>query len=248
MSEVARPNIGIDARPLLCRLEIDGASAALCGALLASRLVALACFPVFDDAFITFRYARNLASGHGYLYNAGDWVLGTTAPLFGLIASLIVALGGAPELVLPPVNIVLDLGIALLARDLMFRDDRRGFACFIACFALSPMLARVTVGAMEVDLFVLCGLGAFALYRRQRVFFAVALGAAAYFLRPEAVLIVAVLCLGEMFLARRPFRAIGMGALALGVVTPRWRRCSSSTGISCRNRCWPKARMSRPRR
>src|SRR6185312_7429760 len=144
----------------------------------------------------------------------------STTPLFGLIASLIAALGGAPELVLPPVNIVLDLGIALLARALMFQGDRRGFACFIACFALSPMLARVTIGAMEVDLFVLCGLGAFALYQRQRVFLAVALGATAYFLRPEAVLIVAVLCLAEMFIARQPLRAMAMGTLALAVVTP----------------------------
>ena len=147
-------------------------------------------------------------------------MLGTTAPLFGLIASAIIALGGAPELVIPPLNIAVDHGIALLARAMLFRDDRRGFAAFIACFALSPMLARVTIGAMEVDLFVLCGLGAFALYQRQRAFLAVALGAAAYFLRPEAVLIVAVLCLAEMFLARQPLRAVAMGALALAVVTP----------------------------
>lgn len=220
MNDAARPAVGLDARPLSRRLALDWPTVALCASLVASRLVALACFPVFDDAFITFRYARNLAAGHGYLYNAGDWVLGTTAPLFGLIAALIAALGGAPELVLPPVNIALDLGIALLARELMFCDDRRGFACFIACFALSPMLARVSVGAMEVDLFVLCGLAAFALYQRRCAFLAVSLGAAAYFLRPEAVLIVAVLCLGEMIVARRPWRAIAMGALALAVVAP----------------------------
>lgn len=220
MSDAARPQIDLDARPLPLRLDLDWATVALGASLVASRVVALACFPVFDDAFITFRYARNLAAGHGYLYNGGDWVLGTTAPLFGLIASLIAALGGAPELIIPPLNIALDLGIALLARELIFRDDRRGFVGFIACFALSPMLARVAVGAMEVDLFVLCGLGAFALYQRQRVFLAVALGAAAYFLRPEAVLIVAVMCLAEMFLARRPWRAIAMGALALAVVAP----------------------------
>jgi hypothetical protein len=220
MSDVARPNIGVGTQFLLRRLEIDATTVALCGALIVSRLVALACFPVFDDAFITFRYAQNLVAGHGYLYNAGDWVLGTTAPLFGLIAALIIALGAAPELVIPPLNIGFDLGIALLARELMFKGDRRGFACFIACFALSPMLARVTIGAMEVDLFVFCGLGAFVLYQRQRVFLAVALGATAYFLRPEAVLIVAVLCLAEMFLAREPLRAMAMGALALAVVTP----------------------------
>lgn len=201
-------------------LDIDATTLTLCASLVASRIVALLCFSVFDDAFITFRYARNLAAGHGLVYNAGDWVLGTTAPLFALMASLIVSLGGAPESWLPWCNIAVDVAIALLVRRLMFQGDRRGFAFFIACFALSPMLARVTVGAMEVDFFVLCGLGAFALYRGGRVFLAVALGAAAYFLRPEAVLIVAVLCLAELVLARRLWRALTMGLLALAVVAP----------------------------
>src|SRR5260370_31398240 len=38
-----------------------------------------------DDAYITFRYARNLADGLGLVYNSGEWVLGTTAPLWAII-------------------------------------------------------------------------------------------------------------------------------------------------------------------
>jgi hypothetical protein len=38
-----------------------------------------------DDAYITFRYARNLADGLGLVYNPGEWVLGTTAPLWAVI-------------------------------------------------------------------------------------------------------------------------------------------------------------------
>src|ERR1700686_5368763 len=38
-----------------------------------------------DDAYITFRYARNLAEGLGLVYNPGEWVLGTTAPLWALL-------------------------------------------------------------------------------------------------------------------------------------------------------------------
>ncbi len=38
-----------------------------------------------DDAYITFRYARNLADGLGLVYNPGEWVLGTTAPLWATI-------------------------------------------------------------------------------------------------------------------------------------------------------------------
>src|SRR5205085_9404022 len=42
-----------------------------------------------DDAFITFRYARNLVSGSGFVFNTGQRVLGTTTPLYTiLLASL----------------------------------------------------------------------------------------------------------------------------------------------------------------
>ena len=38
-----------------------------------------------DDAYITFRYARNLAEGLGLVYNPGEWVLGTTTPLWAVL-------------------------------------------------------------------------------------------------------------------------------------------------------------------
>ena len=39
----------------------------------------------FEDALITFRYAENIASGNGFVYNANERVLGTTTPLWTLI-------------------------------------------------------------------------------------------------------------------------------------------------------------------
>jgi hypothetical protein len=41
-----------------------------------------------DDAPITFRYAENLASGRGFVYNEGDRVLGTSTPLFTLLLAV----------------------------------------------------------------------------------------------------------------------------------------------------------------
>src|SRR4030067_3215000 len=40
-----------------------------------------------DDAYITFRYARNLLAGNGFVFNPGERVLGTTTPLFTLVLS-----------------------------------------------------------------------------------------------------------------------------------------------------------------
>ena len=38
-----------------------------------------------DDTYIKYRYAANIATGHGFVYNIGERVLGTTLPLFTLL-------------------------------------------------------------------------------------------------------------------------------------------------------------------
>jgi hypothetical protein len=42
-----------------------------------------------DDAYITYRYARNLSLGRGFVYNPGEHVLGTTTPLYTLLLAAI---------------------------------------------------------------------------------------------------------------------------------------------------------------
>lgn len=42
-----------------------------------------------DDAYITYRYARNISEGRGFVYNPGEPVLGTTTPLFTIILAVI---------------------------------------------------------------------------------------------------------------------------------------------------------------
>jgi hypothetical protein len=46
----------------------------------------------FEDAFITFRYAENVARGNGYVYNIGEHVYGSTTPLFTFLLALWVLL------------------------------------------------------------------------------------------------------------------------------------------------------------
>lgn len=40
---------------------------------------------MIDDAFITFRFARNIVHGIGSVYNSGERVLGTTTPFYTLL-------------------------------------------------------------------------------------------------------------------------------------------------------------------
>src|SRR5205085_5248997 len=46
-----------------------------------------------EDFFITLRYAENIAHGAGFVYNAGERVLGTTTPLYTLYLALTSWLG-----------------------------------------------------------------------------------------------------------------------------------------------------------
>ena len=67
-----------------------------------------------DDANIYFVYARNLAGGHGFVYNVGgERVEGFTSLLWTLICALAFRVSAAPELVLFLINIMLlSFGIA----------------------------------------------------------------------------------------------------------------------------------------
>lgn len=50
-----------------------------------------------DDAYISFRYARNLAEGHGLVWNAGERVEGFSNPLWVLLLAAGAGLGGSIE-------------------------------------------------------------------------------------------------------------------------------------------------------
>lgn len=47
-----------------------------------------------DDFFITYRYAQNLVEGSGFVFNPGQWVLGTSAPGWGLLLALLHVITG----------------------------------------------------------------------------------------------------------------------------------------------------------
>ena len=48
---------------------------------------------VMEDAYITYRYAQNLAAGNGFVFNPGERVLGTSTPLYAMVLGLAGLLG-----------------------------------------------------------------------------------------------------------------------------------------------------------
>ncbi len=76
--------------------------------LLAVGIMAIAVATQLDDAYIAFRFADNLAHGHGPVYNIGERVEGYTSPFWMLLSA-----GGILVGIAPPVLTAV-LGIALL--------------------------------------------------------------------------------------------------------------------------------------
>ncbi|HKQ47670.1 MAG TPA: hypothetical protein VJZ71_06355 [Phycisphaerae bacterium] len=85
------------------------------GICLAGLLVHIAlCSFQCDDAFISFRYARNFADGHGLVFNPGhDRVEGYTNFLWVLILAAGSWAGMPPESLASPLSILFSLGLAV---------------------------------------------------------------------------------------------------------------------------------------
>jgi len=79
------------------RLRQGAASAVLAAALVWAAAAAWLQRWTTDDAFISFRYARNLVEGHGLVFNAGEHVEGFTNLLWTLWTAAGLALGASAE-------------------------------------------------------------------------------------------------------------------------------------------------------
>ena len=129
-----------------------------------------------DDAYITFRYARNILAGKGFVYNTGERVLGTTTPLYTLLMAAESGLTGwrdtstglptgYPELALLTNAIAGSTSTWLLYR-LGKRLGNRTFVgiAVAACWAIHPASVTFAIGGMETPVFVALILGTFAAY------------------------------------------------------------------------------------
>jgi hypothetical protein len=155
-----------------------------------------------DDAYITFRYARNLADGLGFVYNPGQHVLGTTTPLYTILMAVAWLLGchDLPTVALI-VNSLADAGTAVL---LCWLGRRLAASWVVAvaaglAWAVSPMSVTFAIGGMETSVAILFLVGSFAAYVAGRSRLAAAAMALAVLTRPDA-LIAAGLLLADMVL------------------------------------------------
>jgi len=90
-----------------------------------------------DDAFITFRYARNLAHGDGLVFNLGERVEGVTSLSWTLLLAVVETL----RLPVEPAAFVLGVAFALLALRESYLLGRSLGASPAACLAAVALVA-----------------------------------------------------------------------------------------------------------
>ncbi len=180
--------------------------------LLAARALAWIQLPLAsEDAYITFRYARNFASGHGLVYNPGEKVMGFSSPLWTLWSALGLWVVHDPVLWSRITSLAADAVTLWCVGRLLERHAGRVSAwCFTFFFAAWPYFSAVSVSGMENSLMLaLMALAAWQLERRGAA--GLVLGALAL-TRPEGVVAAGVLALG----ARTRDRLIAAGLFLAG--------------------------------
>lgn len=112
-----------------------------------------------EDAYITFRYARNIVLGRGFVFNTGERVLGTTTPLQTLTLA-IAALPFGPDSVPAAAAVLMPLAGLLAGLMGYIALTRAGIAPGAAAIGMAlaytnVALIRTGVGGMETPLVLL---------------------------------------------------------------------------------------------
>lgn len=170
----------------------------------------------YDDAYITYRYASNLAQGYGFVYNHGEQFLGTTAPLWGLLLGVL----GIPNPdAIPLIGSVLSgcsllgIGLALYVYGRLHAQPFCGFLAAIF-FMVNPVIPPTFGSEMLFQTALI--LWAFVSYRSERTRLAAALLTLAILTRPDATVALGVVGLHYLVTRRRvPWRELLVVTLLL---------------------------------
>jgi|CXWL01.1.fsa_nt_gi hypothetical protein len=190
-----------------------------------------------EDSFISYRFARHLAQGHGWVWNLGEApVEGFTNLLWVVVAAAAEAFGAAPERVTVALGLAAGLGTLavtdrLAARGLGLGPTGRVLAAGL--LALSGPLAAWSASGLETVPFTFLVYAALAVLldpetgdTPRALAGGWALVAAATLTRPEGALLAGLLGLGA--LPRGPARrarataACAYGAFVIGLTVFRW--------------------------
>lgn len=175
----------------------------------------------FDDAYITYRYAQNIASLGEFSYNPGEWVLGTTTPLYAIILAVGSFLwSDIPQLshFVSVVSWVITIPI-LYAISMQETSQHWSIGILAAAiYALNVLNLRAL--GMETMLYVLVSLSSIYLFLRGSIGWAFVVGGLAFLMRWDGIVVTAVLFF--VSLIRRDWKAIRLGIFISILIIGSW--------------------------
>ncbi len=151
---------------------------------------------IHDDAFISFRYARNLADGHGLVFNPGERVEGYTNFSWTVLFAAVMALGLNPLSAAPVLGVLAGAG-ALVATGALVRPAGRAGIVGLVVLGTNASFALEAAQGLETCLFSALVGAAVVLRCREldggRVGGAGLICGLAVLTRPEGALVFAIL-------------------------------------------------------
>lgn len=147
-----------------------------------------------DDSYITYRYARNLIAGEGFVYNPGESVQGTTTPLYTLLMAGMGYVFGGESADFPLIALFINAFADGITCLLLIQIGRRlnaelaGYGAGLV-WAIAPYSVTFAIGGLETSLYVLLLTTAAWAYMTNRTALLSISAALALLTRPDAVLL-----------------------------------------------------------
>ena len=161
-----------------------------------------------DDAYITYRYARNILAGNGFVFNPGEHVLGTTTPLYTILLVIIGAFTGGTQAPFPFLALLIN-AIADAATCLLILDIGRRLGSILAgiggalIWAIAPFSVTFAIGGLETSVYILLLVATVTAHLRKRPILAAFLGALSLLTRPDAMILIGLIGLDRVFQVAR---------------------------------------------
>jgi hypothetical protein len=188
-------------------------------AVVGGRLAVMMLADVYaDDAFITYRIARNVADGLGFVYNVGERVQGSTSPFFVGILALLAGLFGSDiiPILARALGTLAEVGSLMMLIRLLAPLHPAGAMVAVGFFSLFPRSVFISTLGMEAPIVVVLMLVSNWSLSCSRPWLFVVSVALLVLTRIDAILWVVVLFVTDAFVAKRVKWKWGM----LGLVLP----------------------------
>ena len=156
---------------------------------------------VYDDPFITYRFAENLGKGFGFVYNQGERVLSTSTPLFALLLASLWSFWSELQ---PLANFVGAFSLTLGGLFLweLGRTWQSPFVGWSGLLLYPTFPLVLSTMSSETPLFLAFSLGALLLYAKKNLGWASIFLALAILTRSDGVLLAAIIGIHYLWVNR----------------------------------------------